>query len=51
MKEKITKILNDKLINSGVLGREVIFEHEIEEIVEEIILIIQTEALCQEKKF
>jgi len=41
MKEQITKILNDKLINSGVLGREVIFEHEIEDIVSEILLVVE----------
>lgn len=42
MKEQITKILNDKLINSGVLGREVIFEHEIEDIVNDILLVLET---------
>jgi len=45
MKEEITKILNDKLINSAVLGREVIFEHEIEDIVSKISLAIETKWL------
>lgn len=50
MKDKITKILTDKLIYGSDSGREVIFEHQIEEIVEEILLIVQNDGLCSEKK-
>ncbi len=49
MKTEIKKILSDRLIDSIILKVKVISEDDIDGIVEEIIILIQEQNLCDNK--